>query len=102
MVLEGHTFSLSKKLNPSLGSGWMGHKSDAADAIISTVISTVTECAPNVPAGIIGSPVLSPFDLETEFGLVGGDISWHQIKMSSTSVLPRPHRQRRHPVCLVE
>ncbi len=66
-----HVASLfCQQFNPNLGSGWKDQKAAAADAII----STVTKYAPNFRSSIIGSKVLSPFDLETEFGLVGGDI----------------------------
>ena len=65
-----HVASLfCQQFNPNLGSGWQDQKA-AADAII----DTVTKYAPNFRNSIIGSEVLSPYDLETEFGLVGGDI----------------------------
>tara|TARA_B110000977_G_scaffold96731_1_gene127528 strand:- start:12994 stop:14562 length:1569 start_codon:yes stop_codon:yes gene_type:complete len=66
-----HVASLfCQQFNPTLGASWRDQKVAATDAII----DTVTEYAPNFRASIIGSQVLSPFDLETKFGLVGGDI----------------------------
>ena len=38
------------------------------------VIDTVNQYAPNFKASILGRMVLSPLDLEREFGLTGGDI----------------------------
>ncbi len=44
------------------------------DAAAQTVIDKVTEYAPNFRESILGKVVLTPADLEQEFGLVGGDI----------------------------
>ncbi len=52
------------------GASWDDVKADAADA----VIETVNRYAPNFKASILGRMVLSPLDLEREFGLTGGDI----------------------------
>jgi phytoene dehydrogenase-like protein len=52
------------------GSSWDAHKEEVADLMIETVNSY----APNFSASVIGRHVLSPLDLEREFGLVGGDI----------------------------
>ena len=38
------------------------------------MIDTVNRHAPNFAASVIGRRVLSPLDLEREFGLIGGDI----------------------------
>jgi phytoene dehydrogenase-like protein len=38
------------------------------------MIATVNRHAPNFAAAVIGRRVLSPLDLEREFGLIGGDI----------------------------
>ena len=72
LAAEGsHVASLfCQQFNPNLGAGWLEQKAAAAD----TIIDTVTRYAPNFRDSIIGSQVLSPYDLETEFGLVGGDI----------------------------
>jgi phytoene dehydrogenase-like protein len=52
------------------GRSWDAERESAADA----VIDQVTRFAPNFRASILGRRVLSPLDLEREFGLVGGDI----------------------------
>lgn len=52
------------------GRSWDEEKEAAADLII----DTVNACAPNFKASVLGRRVLSPVDLEREFGLVGGDI----------------------------
>ena len=52
------------------GRSWAGERERAADA----VIDLVTRHAPNFRASVIARRILSPRDLEQEFGLVGGDI----------------------------
>ena len=52
------------------GQSWDDAKERAADLII----DTVAEHAPNLKRAIVGRQVLSPLDLEREFGLIGGDI----------------------------
>jgi phytoene dehydrogenase-like protein len=47
---------------------------DCRDAAADYVIDTVNAHAPNFRASILGRRVLSPLDLEREFGLIGGDI----------------------------
>ncbi len=54
----------------SMGRSWDDHRDDAAQVII----NLVTSHAPNFKASILGTQILSPLDLEREFGLVGGDI----------------------------
>ncbi len=46
------------------------------------VIDTVAEHAPNFRASILGRQILSPFDLETRFGLVDGDIFHGQLNLA--------------------
>ncbi len=68
-----HVASLfCQQFNPQLpdGRSWDDRRDEAAERII----DTVTEHAPNFRASILGRQVLSPLDLEREFGLVGGDI----------------------------
>jgi phytoene dehydrogenase-like protein len=68
-----HVMSLfCQHFNPELANGrsWDGVKEDVADLII----DTVTDYAPNFRQAVIGRQVLSPLDLEREFGLIGGDI----------------------------
>jgi phytoene dehydrogenase-like protein len=52
------------------GRSWDERRDEAAERII----DTVTAYAPNFRRAILGRQVLSPLDLEREFGLVGGDI----------------------------
>jgi len=52
------------------GRTWDEERSNAAQA----VIDHVSRFAPNFKASILGQRILSPLDLEREFGLVGGDI----------------------------
>jgi phytoene dehydrogenase-like protein len=47
---------------------------DCKHAAAQLVIDTVNRYAPNFKASILGLKVLSPLDLERDFGLVGGDI----------------------------
>ncbi len=44
------------------------------DAAAQTIIDTVDRFAPNFSRSIVGRSALSPLDLETKFGLIGGDI----------------------------
>ena len=62
----------AQHFNPDLpeGRSWDDVKDEAADAII----DKVTEYAPNFKSSVIARQVLSPLDLEREFGLIGGDI----------------------------
>lgn len=52
------------------GRSWDDVKDQAADLII----DSVAEHAPNLKSAIVGRQVLSPLDLEREYGLIGGDI----------------------------
>ena len=52
------------------GQSWDDLKAEAAD----TIINTVNEFAPNFRDAIIARQVLSPLDLERDYGLIGGDI----------------------------
>lgn len=68
-----HVASLfCQHFSPSLPNGrdWDDEKEAAADAIV----ETVDRHAPNFRASIIARKVLSPLDLERDFGLTGGDI----------------------------
>jgi phytoene dehydrogenase-like protein len=47
---------------------------DAREAIADLIVDTVNEWAPNFRASVLGRMILSPLDLERQFGLVGGDI----------------------------
>lgn len=52
------------------GSSWDDHREEVADLMI----ATVDNHAPGFASSVIGRQVLSPLDLEREFGLLGGDI----------------------------
>ena len=47
---------------------------DRRDAVADQMIATVERYAPGFAASVVGRQVLSPLDLEREFGLLGGDI----------------------------
>lgn len=52
------------------GRSWDDHREEVADLMI----ATVDKFAPGFAASVIGRQVLSPLDLERQFGLLGGDI----------------------------
>jgi phytoene dehydrogenase-like protein len=52
------------------GQSWDDHRDEVADLMI----ATVDKYAPGFAASVIGRQVLSPLDLERQFGLLGGDI----------------------------
>lgn len=52
------------------GSSWDAHREEVADLMI----ATVDKYAPGFAQSVIGRQILSPLDLEREFGLLGGDI----------------------------
>jgi phytoene dehydrogenase-like protein len=68
-----HVMSLfCQHFNPELSEGrsW----DDVKEEVVDLVIETVTRAAPNFRQAVVGRQVLSPLDLEREFGLTGGDI----------------------------
>jgi phytoene dehydrogenase-like protein len=78
---DKHVASLfCQHFNPELPEGlkWDEIKEAAADM----VIDTVTRHVPNFKAAVLGRSVLSPLDLEREFGLVGGDIFHGALALS--------------------
>jgi len=61
--------------HPELGEVLPGRSwDDARDEVADLMIDTVDRVAPNFRASVLGRRVLTPLDLEREFGLVGGDI----------------------------
>jgi phytoene dehydrogenase-like protein len=52
------------------GRSWDDHRDEVADLMI----ATVERYAPGFAPSVVGRQVLSPLDLEREFGLTGGDI----------------------------
>lgn len=66
-----HVASLfCQQVNPEPDGGWDAHRETFADL----AIATVNRQAPNFAASILGRRILSPLDLEREYGLLGGDI----------------------------
>jgi phytoene dehydrogenase-like protein len=68
-----HVASLfCQHFNPELPNNlsWDDIREDAADL----VIDTVTRYAPNFKDAVVARKILSPLDLERDFGLIGGDI----------------------------
>ena len=52
------------------GRSWDDHREEVADLMI----ATVDTYAPGLAASVVGRQILSPLDLERQFGLLGGDI----------------------------
>jgi phytoene dehydrogenase-like protein len=52
------------------GKSWDDHREEVADLMI----ATVDKYAPGFAGSVIGRQMLSPLDLERQFGLLGGDI----------------------------
>jgi phytoene dehydrogenase-like protein len=52
------------------GRSWDDHRDEVADLMI----ATVDKYAPGFAASVMGRQILSPLDLERQFGLLGGDI----------------------------
>src|SRR5258707_2658362 len=52
------------------GRSWDDHRDEVADLMI----ATVDKYAPGFAASVIGRQILSPLDLERQFGVLGGDI----------------------------
>ena len=52
------------------GKSWDDHREEVADLMI----ATVDQYAPGFATSVIGRQILSPLDLERQFGLLGGDI----------------------------
>jgi len=66
-----HVASLfCQHVNPTPDGGWDDHRGTFADL----AIATVNQHAPNFTSSILGRRLLSPLDLEREYGLLGGDI----------------------------
>jgi phytoene dehydrogenase-like protein len=61
--------------NPRIADALPGHTWDEhRDEVADLMIATVDAVAPNFARSVLGRRVLSPLDLEREFGLIGGDI----------------------------
>lgn len=55
--------------------GWDAHK----EGLLQTVVGTLAEYVPGIAAQITHSQVITPLDLEREYGLTGGDIYHGQM-----------------------
>lgn len=51
------------------------------DALADAVIKTLAEYAPDLPSKILARRVITPFDLETDYGLTGGHISHGELAL---------------------
>jgi phytoene dehydrogenase-like protein len=51
------------------------------DALAETVIKTLAEYAPDLPSKILARRVITPLDLENEYGLTGGHISHGELAL---------------------
>jgi phytoene dehydrogenase-like protein len=60
------------------GRSWDDDREQAADR----VIETVTRHAPNFRTSVLGRKVLTPLDLERDFGLIGGDIFHGKLSLN--------------------
>jgi len=60
------------------GRSWDAEREAAADA----VIDQVTKFAPNFKRSVLGQRILTPLDLERQFGLVGGDIFHGKLSLN--------------------
>ena len=52
------------------GRSWDDHREEVADLMV----ATVDKYAPGFAASVVGRQILTPLDLERQFGLLGGDI----------------------------
>lgn len=68
----GHTASAFVQYAPAVGGE--GAPEDLHAAALGAVLETLSAVAPSLPGAVIGSQVLLPADLESRFGLTGGDI----------------------------
>jgi phytoene dehydrogenase-like protein len=63
------------------GRSWDDHREEVADLMI----ATVDKYAPGFAASVIGRQMLSPLDLERQFGLLGGDIFHGALTLNQLS-----------------
>lgn len=78
---DAHVASLfCQHVAPQLpdGRSWDAHREDVANLMI----ATVDRYAPGFAASVVGRQVLTPLDLEREFGLLGGDIFHGQLSLN--------------------
>ena len=71
---------------------------EARETVADLMIDTVESYAPGFKASVIARQILSPLDLEREFGLVGGDI-FHGTAQSRPALFGKARaRPRRLPL----
>ena len=58
-----------------------GDWSSQRDALADAVIKTLAEYAPDLPSKILARRVITPFDLERDYGLTGGHISHGELAL---------------------
>jgi phytoene dehydrogenase-like protein len=95
-----HVMSLfCQHFNPELDPVAAGARSwdDVKEEVADMVIETVTRTAPNFRQAVVGRQVLSPLDLEREFGLVGGDIFHGALHLDQIYSLRCPAATRPRP-----
>lgn len=69
----------------------MGWSDSAKSALLETVVGMLEESAPGLRSSVVANEVISPKDLETDFGAHGGSI--HQVERAlDQMVLMRPAR----------
>lgn len=73
----------------SEGRSWDDHRKQVADLII----DTITRYAPNLKDAIIAQQILTPLDLEREYGLTGGDVYHGKMELDQIFAM------RPHPLC---
>ncbi|MCC7041358.1 MAG: NAD(P)/FAD-dependent oxidoreductase [Burkholderiales bacterium] len=71
-----HVASLfCQHVHPDLGAVQPGRTwDDARDEVADVMVATVDHFAPGFASSVLGRRILTPLDLERDFGLVGGDI----------------------------
>lgn len=67
------------------GTSWDERREPVADLMI----ETVNRYAPNFKASVLGRQILTPLDLERQFGLIGGDI-FHGVLATDQMYAARP------------
>ena len=84
-----HVMSIGARYFPrhlSGGRNW----DDCADEAADCIVETFTRHAPNFRGSIIAQQVLTPLDLEREYGLTGGDVAHGQYELNQLFTM-RPH-----------
>ena len=79
LVSGGHVMSITVKYAPYhlRGTDWDTQR----DAFTETVLDTLSDYAPNIREKIVGSRLLTPCDLEQEFGLPEGNINHGEMTL---------------------